>query len=244
MWTIFAKEIQFFFSSLIGYLTIGVFLLIAGLFLWVFPDTSILDYETASLESFFRLAPWIFMFLIPAITMRSFSEEKKTGTIELLHTKPISEWQITLGKFLGSFGLFLLALVLTIVYYFTIWWLGSPKGNIDTGATNGSYIGLILLGAAFTAIGLFTSSLTTNQIVAFISGVFLCFVFFIVFDYISGLQIFYGKTDYFIQQLGINAHYVSISRGVLDTRDVIYFGSFMYLFLLLTKTILDARKWS
>ncbi len=244
MWTIFLKEISFFFSSIMGYLTIGIFLLMMGLFLWVFPDTSLLNYEAASLESFFTLAPWIFMFLIPAITMRSFADEKRAGTIELLLTKPLTEWQIVGGKFLGSYGLFLLAILPTFIYYISIYMLGAPKGNIDMGATNGSYIGLILLGAVFTAIGVFTSSITNNQIVAFITGVFFCFMFFIAFQYLSFIPAFIGKWDYFIQQFGIDAHYTSISRGVVDTRDLLYFISLVFVFLLFTKTVLDARKWS
>lgn len=244
MWTIFLKEISFFFSSIMGYLTIGIFLLMMGLFLWVFPDTSLLNYEAASLESFFTLAPWIFMFLIPAITMRSFADEKRAGTIELLLTKPLTEWQIVGGKFLGSYGLFLLAILPTFIYYISIYMLGAPKGNIDMGATNGSYIGLILLGAVFTAIGVFTSSITNNQIVAFIIGVFFCFMFFIAFQYLSFIPAFIGKWDYFIQLFGIDAHYTSISRGVVDTRDLLYFISLVFVFLLFTKTVLDARKWS
>ncbi len=243
MISIFKKEISLFFSSLIAYISIGVFLLVTGLFLWVFPDTNVLDYGFASLENYFGLAPWVFLFLIPAVTMRSFSEEIKSGTIELLSTRPISDLQIVLGKYFAAFFLVLFALIPTLIYFYTIYNLGTPAGNIDTGATWGSYIGLMFLGATFTAIGLFASSITSNQIVSFIIGVFLCFFFFIAFDYLSRLSVFYASLDTFVQMLGIDYHYRSISRGVVDTRDVIYFLSVITVFILMTKTVLESRKW-
>lgn len=243
MLSIFKKEINLFFSSLIGYIAIAVFLLATGLFLWVFPDTNLLDFGYSNLDGFFGMAPWVFMFLIPAITMRSFSEEIKSGTIELLSTKPLTDLQIILGKYFAALSIVLLSLLPTLIYFYTVWTLGSPVGNIDTGATWGSYIGLLMLGAVFVAIGIFASSVTDNQIIAFIAGMFLCFFFYIAFDYLSKIGIFIGKIDDIIQLIGINAHYVFISKGVLDTRDVIYFLTIIIAFILLTKTVLQSKKW-
>lgn len=242
MFTIYKKELYSYLSSLVAYITIGIFLVVLGLFLWVFPDTSILDYGYASLDSLFSTVPYLFMFLIPAITMRSLAEEKKEGTFELLATRPITDWQIVLGKYLASLTLVLFALIPTLVYYISVYQLGVVKGNIDTGAVIGSYIGLFLLGGAFIALGIFSSSLTKNQIIAFAIAVFLCFFAFSGFD--SASQILsLQKFDDLLLNIGINEHYESISRGVLDTRDLIYFLSFITFFLLLTKTILGGRKW-
>lgn len=243
MLSIFKKEINLFFSSLIGYIAIAVFLLTTGLFLWIFPESSLLNYGFATLDTFFFIAPWVFLFLIPAITMRSFSEEIKTGTIELLVTRPISDLQIILGKYFAALFLVLFALLPTLLYFYTVYYLGAPAGNIDTGATWGSYIGLFLLGATFVSIGIFGSAITANQIVAFILSVFLCFVFFMVFELISSMNVFYAKLDSLIEQLGMNYHYESISRGVVDTRDLVYFISLITIFILLTKLILESRKW-
>lgn len=243
MINLFVKEVNTFFSSLIGYMAIVVFLLTTGLFLWVFPDTNLLDYGYATLDSLFFTAPWVFMFLIPAITMRSFSEEFKSGTFELLATRPLTDLQIIVGKYAAAVFLVFFALLPTLIYFFTIYQLGLPPGNLDTGAIWGSYIGLLLLGAAFAAIGIFASSLTSNQIVAFLLAVFLCFIFYQTFDYLSKLNVFYATIDDFVEQIGINAHYESLSRGVVDTRDIVYFGSFIALFLLLTQLVVDSRKW-
>jgi ABC-2 type transport system permease protein len=240
--SILNKEIIGFFSSLAAYISMAVFLLVTGLFLWVFPDSSILDYGYAGLDSFFNVVPYLFMFLIPAITMRSLAEEQKDGTFELLATRPLSDWQIVLGKFLASLLIVILTLVPTLIYYISVYHLGITKGNIDTGAVIGSYLGLILLGGVFTSIGLFTSSLRKNQIIAFTLSVFLCFLSFSAFDSISTLIIFQNFENS-ISALGINQHYQSVSRGVLDSRDFIYFLSFAGLFLLFTKTVLGARKW-
>jgi ABC-2 type transport system permease protein len=242
MYTILKKEISGFLSSMVAYVTIVFFLVITGLFLWVFPDSSILDYGYASLDQLFYIAPYVFMFLIPAITMRSFAEEKKEGTFETLATSPLTDWQIILGKFFAGLLLVVLALIPTIIYYLSVYRLGSTPGNIDTGAVIGSYLGLLFLGAVFTSIGIFTSSLTTNQIVAFVLAVFLCFFCFAGFESISSIASF-GTIDTFLIGIGINAHYQSISRGVLDTRDLIYFLSFSTLFLAATKMVLSARKW-
>lgn len=242
MLSILNKEINGFFSSLVAYITIGVFLLVLGLFLWVFPDSSILDYGYAGLDSLFSIAPYLFMFLIPAITMRSLAEEKKEGTFELLATRPLTDWQIVLGKYFASLLMVLIALLPTIVYYITVYKLGVAEGNVDTGAVIGSYIGLFLLGASFVAIGIFASSLTNNQIIAFTVAVFLSFITFSGFDSVSRILSLQSFETY-ITALGINEHYESISRGVLDTRDLVYFISFVSLFLVVTKTKLGGRKW-
>ncbi len=236
------KELNMFFSSLTAYIVIGVFLLVMGLFMWVFPDYSVLEYCYATLEQLFSMAPWIFVFLIPAITMRSLAEEKQTGTIEFLITKPVHLIQIILGKYLACVLLISFALLPTLIYFFTIYELGSPRGNLEVGAVWGSYLGLLLLGAAYAAIGLFSSSLTNNQIVAFMIGAFLCFFFHWAFFYGSKLPFFLGSSDDFVQMLGMDYHYNSISRGVIDTRDLIYFLSFIGLFLGLTFITLKNRK--
>ena len=242
MLTIFQKEIAVFFSSLVAYITIGIFLLVMGLFLWVYPESSILDYGYAGLENMFSTVPYIFMFLIPAISMRSIAEEKKEGTFELLATRPLTDWHIVLGKYLACLVIVALTLLPTLIYYVSVYQLGASVGNIDTGAVIGSYIGLFLLGGAFTAIGIFTSSLSKNQIIAFVIAVFLCFFAFSGFDSLSHIISFQGA-DTFLTGLGINEHYQSISRGVLDTRDLVYFLSFIGIFLVITKTILGGRKW-
>jgi ABC-2 type transport system permease protein len=243
MFTIFRKEINLFFSSLIGYMAMVVFLLTTGLVVWIFPDTNILDFGYANLDSLFDIAPWVFMFLIPAITMRAFSEEFRSGTIELLSTRPITDLQVILGKYFAAFFLVVFTLLPTLLYYYTIYSLGAQVGNIDTGATWGSYLGLLFLSAAFTAIGIFASSLTANQIVAFLLAVFLCFFFNSAFEYLSHLGLFYATFDDLVDGIGIRSHYVSISRGVVDTRDVVYFVSLTAAFILLTKTVLESRKW-
>lgn len=243
MWAIYLKEINTFFSSLIGYITIAVFLILLGLFLWVFPDTSILDYGYATLDSMFATAPLIFLFLIPAITMRSFAEELQTGTIEFLYTRPITDWSIVLGKYFATVTLVVFALLPCLVYYYTVYNLATPTGNVDSGAFWGSYIALVLLGASFCAIGIFVSSLTKNQIVAFVIAVFLCFIFYLGFEYISKLPMFFGKMDSIIQSLGFQAHFDSMSRGVIDTRDVLYFSTIIFLFLFFTKSSLESKKW-
>jgi ABC-2 type transport system permease protein len=240
---VFLKEINAFFASLIGYVVIGTFLVIMGLLMWVFPEFSIPDGNYASLDTLFGMAPMVFMFLIPAVTMRSLAEEKQTGTIELLVTRPVTDWQIVGGKFLAAFILVVIALLPTWLYYFSVWQLGAPQGNIDFGGTMGSFIGLLFLAGAFVSIGIFASSLTNNQIVAFVLATFLCFFVYLAFDYLSRLPIFFGKTDDIIQSLGIDYHYNSISRGSLDTRDIIYFLSVIAFFFAATLLSLGKRKW-
>ncbi|HMQ48820.1 MAG TPA: gliding motility-associated ABC transporter permease subunit GldF [Saprospiraceae bacterium] len=240
---IFQKEINTFFSSLIGYIVIGVFLIILGLVMFVFPDTSLLNYNYATLDQLFEIAPLIFIFLIPAICMRSFAEEQQNGTLELLTTKPVSDLQIVLGKYLACLALVVFALLPTLLYYYTVYQLGSPKGNLDAGAIGGSYIGLFFLAACFVSIGLFASSLTNNQIVAFLLATFLCFFIYWGFDFMSRLPVFVGKVDDVVQMIGLDYHYQSISRGVLDTRDVVYFLSLIAFFVAACLVSLGRRKW-
>ena len=243
MYTLLIKEVNNFLSSLIGYIVITVFLLINGLFLWVFNlDFNILEYGYSSIDGLFMLAPFVFLFLIPAITMRSFSDEKKAGTIELLLTKPLTDMQIILAKYLAGVVLVIFSLIPTLIYFVTVYRYGLPIGNIDLGATWGSYIGLLFLGATFVSIGIFCSSITDKQVLAFIISVFFCGFLYIGFEFIYSFELF-GKFDLFIQNLGINAHYLSMSRGVIDSRDMIYFFSIIALFLLLTKISMEKRKW-
>ena len=226
------REIKSFFGSPIGYLVIALFLLMNGLFLWVFNgEFNILNSGFADLGPFFKLAPWILIFLIPAVTMRSFSDEKKQGTIELLFTKPLSIWEIVNGKFFGAFLLIVIALVPTYIYVWIISYFGNPPGNIDIGSTLGSYFGLLFLVAAYTAIGIFTSSISDNQIIAFIIAVFVCFIFYFGFEGMASLFTDYNRN---IAALGMDSHFKSMSRGVIDTRDIIYFLSITVLFLSIT----------
>jgi len=243
MFSLLKKEINGFLGSLIGYVAIIVFLSTLGLFMWVFPgEMNILEAGYSQLNTFFNLAPWVFLFLIPAITMRTFAEEKKSGTLELLITKPLSEMQIVTAKFLAGLVLVLFSVLPALTYFYSVYQLGNPPGNLDVGATWGSYIGLFFLGGAYVSIGIFASSVTDNQIIAFILGVFLCFFFYAGFESISTLRIF-QDLEIYVVKLGINEHYLSMSRGVLDTRDMIYFVSVVFFFLLLTKTIINSRKW-
>ncbi len=240
MWMICKKEWQQFFSSLTGYIALAVFLLLNGLFLFVFPDSNILDFGYASLANFFNLAPWILLFLVPTITMRSMADEYKTGTFELLRTLPLTPAQIVWGKFFGALIIVITALVPTIVYAVSVQQL-SVTGGIDIGGTAGSYIGLVFLGAVFTAIGICASSFTNNTVVAFITGAFTCFLLYNGFEAISKLPLFKAGGDYYIEMLGINFHYRSISRGVIDSRDVIYFMGMIALFLFITQRNLVRR---
>lgn len=239
---ILVKEFRSFLNSLIAYMVMAVFLTAMGLLTWVFPDTSVLDYGFADMGTLFSLAPYVFIFLIPAITMRSFAEERKSGTLELLLTKPLSDWDIVLGKFLACFFLVIVAITPTLIYYFSIRQLGNPIGNIDTSGVMGSYVGLLLLSAIFCSIGLLASSVTPNQIVAFILAAFLCFIIFSGFHSVSSLPAL-SSMAVGVKQLGILQHYETLSKGLIDSRDVIYFISVTVLMLLFTKTILSARTW-
>lgn len=242
MLSIFKKEIASFFSSLIGYMVITFFLVLMGLFIWVFADTSILEYNYATMQQLFLMAPLIFLFLIPAITMSSFAEEQSRGTIEFLATKPLRDRDIVLGKFLANFVLVCIAIAPTLLYYYSIQQLGSPPGNLDSGEVIGSYIGLLSLAAAFVAIGIFASSITANQIVAFVLAAFLCFVLHWSFDYISRMTVFVGTWDDLIQKIGMAYHYDNISKGAIDSRDILYFVSVVVFFIYLTFTSLTVRK--
>ncbi|HRE74804.1 MAG TPA: gliding motility-associated ABC transporter substrate-binding protein GldG [Flavobacteriales bacterium] len=242
MLALLLKEIRGFLSSLIGYIVISVFLLLMGLFIWVFSTPfNILESGFADLDPLFNLAPLVFLFLIPAITMRSFAEEKRTGTIELLLTRPLSDVQIILAKYFAGLLLVLFTLLPTLLYYYTINQLGDPKGNVDTGGMWGSYLGLTMLSASFVSIGIFASAISQNQIISFILGVFLCFFVYLGFDFMGSYSIF-GSFDSVIRDLGIYEHYHSISRGVIDSRDVIYFVSVVIVFVLLTRLVLESRK--
>lgn len=242
MYAVFKRELFSLLNSLMAYITIGVFLLASGLLLWFFPDTSILEYGYAELNGFFNLAPFLFLFLIPAMTMRSFAEERREGTYILLATRPVTDWQIIFAKYLACFVLVIFALLPTLIYSYSLAELALPKGNIDTGAIIGSYIGLLLLGAAFVSIGIFASSLTKNQVVAFALSVFMCFFAYSGFEAMS--QIFGLRAiENILLHLSVNEHYQSMSRGVLDTRDLVYFLTFIIAFLGLTKLVIGGRKW-
>lgn len=235
------KEIRGFLGSLIGHIVVTVFLLLTGLFLWVFPG-NILDSGYADLGPLFFLAPWVFLFLVPAVTMRSFSEERRTGTIEFLLTKPLTELEIVLAKYLAALLLVLFALLPTLFYWFTLSELAVPKGNLDTGGILGSYLGLVFLGGIFAAIGIFASALTDSQIVAFLISVFLCFFLYQGFDLVASFEVF-GALEGPIKAIGIQDHYTSMSRGVVDLRDVLYFLGTITILLLLTRTALQSRTW-
>lgn len=241
MRALIGKEISVFLGSLIGHLVIVVFLLLTGLFVWVFPG-NVLDSGYADLSLLFQVAPWVFLFLVPAITMRSFSEEKRTGTIELLLTKPLSEWQLALAKYLAALALVLLALLPTLVYWYSMGRMAVPEWNLDNGGIRGSYIGLFFLASTFTAIGIFSSALTENQIVAFLIAVLLCFMLYVGFDLVADFSAM-GALEGTLKNLGIQQHYTSMSRGVLDLRDVLYFLGMNAIALLSTRTVLQSRKW-
>jgi len=241
MYSILRKEFNAFLSSPVAYVVIGVFLVATGLFVWVFPDSSVLDYGYADLQTLFNTAPWIFLFLIPAITMRTFAEEKKAGTIELLLTRPLTDGQIIGGKYLACLLLALLALVPTVLYYYSVYQLGSPEGNIDSAATVGSYLGLGLLAAVFAAIGIFASAITRDQIIAFLVAVVGCFLVYTGFDSLA--SVFEGDTAYYISQLGIAAHYRDLSKGLIDSRDLLYFLSMIVALLWATRLALRSRNW-
>jgi ABC-2 type transport system permease protein len=242
MFSILKKEIRSFLGSLIAYVVIIVFLVAIGLFMWVLPDYNVFDMGYADLNTLFSMAPWVFIFLISAITMRSFSEEKKNGTIEIITTRPVSDFQIILGKYFAGVLLVLFSLIPTLLYFYTVYHLGSPAGNMDIGATWGSYIGLFFLASCFVAVGIFSSAITDNQIVSFIVSMFLCYCFYSVFDLLANFNLL-GTFDSIVASLGINAHYQSISRGVIDSRDILYFLSFITAFIWATKTVFGSRKW-
>jgi len=239
---ILIKELNLFFASPIAYLVIALYLILNGLFLWVFEGNfNILHAGFADLNSYFFIAPWIFVFLIPAITMRSFSDEVNTGTIELLKTKPITNWQIILAKYSSTLILVLVAIVPTLIYIYSIYQLGNPIGNIEFGTTSGSFMGLFFLASSYAAIGIFASTISKNQIVSFLIGAFLSFFLFYGFEALASYNIF-GNLDYSVQNLGMFSHFESMSKGILDTRDLIYFVSVTFLFLILTNYRIQDEK--
>ena len=234
MWPLCKKEFRQFFSSLTGYVAISAFLLLSGLFLFIFPDSNLFDSGYASLDVFFLQAPWILLLLIPAITMRIFSEEFKAGTFELLRTRPLTNTQLVMGKYLGALSVLILSLLPTALYVITVQALAGESG-LDTGQTIGSYIGLLFLCAVFTAVGVCASSFTNNSVVAFLTSAFFCFVLYSGFNAISRLPVFAAGADYYIEMLGIDFHYQNIRRGVIDTRDLLYFIAMTFAFLFISR---------
>ena len=243
MLTVFRKEISTFFSTLTGYVVIMVFLVANSLFMWIFKgNLNILEMGHANLDTLFIMAPWIFLFLVPAITMRMFAEERRSGTLELLLTQPLPEIQIVLAKYFASLVLILFSLLPTLVYFYSVFRLGSPPGNLDSGGIWGSYVGLFFLAAVYASAGIFISAMTDNQIISFIVAVVICFFLYTGFDLITSMDLF-GSLDSLLLKLGINEHYKSIRRGVVDTRDLVYFLSVICIFLVGTRIILQSRKW-
>ena len=232
MFSICKKELNQFFSNLTGYIAIILFLIINGIFLFMLRDSSLFEYGYANLDKFFELSPWVLMFLIPAITMRSLSDEFRTGTFEILQTKPLTSWQIVLGKYISILIIIIFAIIPTLIYVITIKSLSTS--GIDSGGITGSYLGLFLLSAVFAAISICCSSFTGNAVVSFLTSAFVCLILYFGFNALSRLPVFQGSVDYYMEMLGIDFHYRSISRGVLDSRDVIYFGSIIFLSLLIT----------
>lgn len=242
MWQLYRKEINTYFNSLIAYIVIAVFLTSIGLLMWVFPETSILQYGYADMFTLFSLTPYVFMFLIPAITMRTFAEERKAGTMELLLTQPVKDTHLILGKFLSAWTIVVFALIPTLIYYFSVYQLGSPVGNLDSAGIAGSYVGLVLLGGVFTAIGILASSLTENQVISFILAVFMSFLLFSGFTSLASLEV-WEDSAYWMERLGILHHYDAMSRGLIDSRNLVYFFTVATLMILLTRLKLSSRKW-
>ncbi len=241
MWALYKKEIRGFMVSLTGMLVMGIFLITSALLLWILPTgMNIIDNGYANLDAMFELAPFLFLFLVPAVSMRSIAEERKSGTLELLLSRPLTEFQIVLAKYLAAFSLVVLAVLPTLLFYFSVSQLAYPVGNVDSGGFWGSFIGLLFLGAAFTAIGLFGSAITDNQIVAFLVAVFLSLFFYLGFGTIMS---FFGSFGLWVNNLGMEAHYSSMSRGVLDTRDLIYFISLIAFFIFMATYSVAQKKW-
>ncbi|MGE5354910.1 MAG: gliding motility-associated ABC transporter permease subunit GldF [Deltaproteobacteria bacterium] len=243
MRAIYFKEINSFFGTLIGYIVIGVFLIFSGLVMWVISSTSVFEFSYANMDSFFYLAPVLFIFLIPAITMRSFAEESQQRTLELLFTKPVTDKQIILGKFFANLTLVVISVLPTLIYFISIFLLGSPSGNIDSGAVFGSYIGLIFLGGVFVSVGMFSSAISGNQVVSFVLAIVISVILQWGFFVIGKLPVFWGVWDDFIQKFGIDYHYSAISKGLIDTRDLLYFVSVIIIFLLLTQYVIKKKKY-
>jgi ABC-2 type transport system permease protein len=245
MLAIIRKEISYFFSSLVGMVVLMTFLLVNALFLWTVPINDYLNIVSsgyASLEPLFTLAPWMYLILIPALTMHSLTEEKSSGTLELIITKPVSNKSLVTAKFIASNIILILTLIPTLLYVGSVHFLAYPQGNIDTGAILGSYLGLVLLGSSFIAIGIFSSSLANNQIVSLMLSIVLCIFFYLGFDWIASFGT-ENTTAFLIKQFGIQEHYNSISRGLLDTRDLVYYIALIVFFLALSELKLSSRKW-
>lgn len=240
MWAIWRREWNGFLNSLVAYIALVVFLLITGLFIWVFPDYSILEFGYAQLDQLFVIGPWVLMFLVPAVTMRFFSEEKRSGTAELLFTRPVSTSAVVLGKFLAGWALVLFSVLPTLCYVVALYYLAEPVGNLDLGGIAGSYLGLVLLGGVFAGIGTWASAVTEHPVVSFVLGVFLCFFMYAAFDSLRFLPL-PNTALLVIEQLGIGAHFESMSKGVVDLRDLVYFASVTFFFLFWTRTVLDQR---
>ena len=240
MWAIWRREWNGFLNSLVAYIAMVVFLLITGLFIWVFPDYSILEFGYAQLDQLFVIGPWVLMFLVPAVTMRFFSEEKRSGTAELLFTRPVSTSGVVLGKFLAGWALVLFSVLPTLCYVVALYYLAEPVGNLDLGGIAGSYLGLVLLGGVFAGIGTWASAVTEHPVVSFVLGVFLCFFMYAAFDSLRFLPL-PNTALLVIEQLGIGAHFESMSKGVVDLRDLVYFASVTCFFLFWTRTVLDQR---
>ncbi len=240
MWAIWRREWNGFLNSLVAYIAMVVFLLITGLFIWVFPDYSILEFGYAQLDQLFVIGPWVLMFLVPAVTMRFFSEEKRSGTAELLFTRPVSTIGVVLGKFLAGWALVLFSVLPTLCYVVALYYLAEPVGNLDLGGIAGSYLGLVLLGGVFAGIGTWASAVTEHPVVSFVLGVFLCFFMYAAFDSLRFLPL-PNTALLVIEQLGIGAHFEIMSKGVVDLRDLVYFASVTFFFLFWTRTVLDQR---
>lgn len=232
MFAIFQKEIGSFFNSLIAYIVMAAFLTAIGLIVWVFPDSNILDYGYADLGSFFQLAPYVLLFLIPAITMRSIAEEARNGTLELLLTKPLRNSELVLGKFFANWVLVAITLLPTLIYYYSVYKLGNPEGNVDSAAVFGSYIGLLLFCGVLVSMGIWTSSLTDNQIVAFIASVFIAFVWYVGFSALAQLA-GVGLVAELLNWSALDQQYLALGKGLVDSRNIIYLLSLMALFLFL-----------
>lgn len=242
MRALYFKEIRSFLSSIIGYIFIFIFLIASGIFHWIVSqDTNLLEGTEADLIPFFNLSPIMFFILIPAITMRSIAEERRTGTIELLFTRPISDIKIILAKYFAGVSLLVIALIPTVIYYISVYSLSLEPEKFDHGATFTSYVGLILLGSTFVAIGIFASSLTSSQIVAFIVAMFLCWIFYDGFNMLGSFNLM-GSFDSVMQYFGMVQHYDSIRKGVVDTSDVIYFLSVIILFIFAALTLVKTLK--
>jgi ABC-2 type transport system permease protein len=239
---VFRREFTAFLNSLIAYIVIGVFLTAIGLLMWVFPETSVLEYGYADMDTLFSLAPYVYIFLIPAIAMRSFAEEKRAGTMELLLTRPLTDWSIVMGKYLSSFMLVVFSILPTLIYYYSVSELGDPVNNLDKPGIAGAYVGLVLLGGVFCAVGVFASSITSNQVVAFIVAAFLCFLLYTGFDSLAAINVWLSQA-LVIKQLGLLHHYEALGKGLIDSRNLVYFLSVIFLFLLLTRIVIGSRTW-